>query len=104
MRTGSASRTAEYVALFRAIESARPEDERLFSDPLAAAFLTGRLKRGALAARMPLGDAAVAKYIDARWPGPRLSAVVRTRVIDDAVREAIGTGCSQLVLLGAGYD
>jgi methyltransferase (TIGR00027 family) len=104
VRTGSASQTAEYVALFRAIETARPEDERLFSDPLAAAFLTGRLKRAAQTARMPLGGDAVSKYIDTRWPGPRLSAVVRTRVIDDAVREAIGAGCSQLVLLGAGYD
>ena len=104
MRTGSASQTAEYVALFRAIETARPEGERLFSDPLAAAFLTGRLKRGALAARMPLGADAVSKYIDTRWPGPRPSAVVRTRVIDDAVRDAIGAGCAQLVLLGAGYD
>jgi methyltransferase (TIGR00027 family) len=104
MRTGSASQTAEYVALFRAIESARAEGERLFSDPLAAAFLTGRLKGAALAARMPLGGDAISKYIDTRWPGPRLSAVVRTRVIDDAVREAIGAGCSQLVLLGAGYD
>jgi methyltransferase (TIGR00027 family) len=104
VRAGSASQTAEYVALFRAIETARPEDERLFSDPLAAAFLTGRLKSGALAARLPLGADAVAKYIDTRWPGPRLSAVVRTRVIDDAMREAIGAGCGQLVLLGAGYD
>jgi methyltransferase (TIGR00027 family) len=104
VRVGSASQTAEYVALFRAIETARPEDERLFSDPLAAAFLTGRLKRAALAARMPLGGDAVSRYIDTRWPGPRLSAVVRTRVIDDAVREALGAGCAQLVLLGAGYD
>jgi methyltransferase (TIGR00027 family) len=29
---------------------------------------------------------------------------VRTRAIDDAVREALIEGCTQLVLLGAGYD
>jgi methyltransferase (TIGR00027 family) len=92
------------VALFRAIETARPADRRLFTDPLAPAFLTGRLKRAALAARTPCIGDAVPKYIDRRWPGPRLSAVVRTRVIDDALRDAIAAGCRQLVLLGAGYD
>ena len=35
-------------------------------------------------------------------PGPRPSAIVRTRVIDDAVSEA--AGIRQWVLLGAGYD
>jgi hypothetical protein len=35
MREGHASRTAEHNALFRALESSRPESRRLFKDPLA---------------------------------------------------------------------
>jgi len=93
------------MALFRAIESAKPPNMRLFEDPLAIAFLHGRLRIAALAARLPILARLVPWYIDRRWPGPRPSAVVRTRAIDDAVREAlVDGGCRQLVLLGAGYD
>ena len=38
MQAGRASRTAEYNALFRALESSLPEDRRLFADPLARSF------------------------------------------------------------------
>ena len=92
------------MALFRAIESARPADQRLFNDPLASAFLDRRLQIAALAVRVPIVGRLVPWYIDRRWPGPRPSGVVRTRAIDDAVRDALREGCSQLVLLGAGYD
>jgi methyltransferase (TIGR00027 family) len=104
MDAGSASRTAAYMALFRAIESTRPADRRLFADPLAARFLHRRLRIAAFAARLPAIGGLVPWYIDRRWPGPRPSGVVRTRVIDDAVRDAVVAGCSQVVLLGAGYD
>ena len=36
-------------------------------------------------------------------PGPRPSAIVRTKVIDDAVTDA-AVWAQQCVLLGAGYD
>jgi methyltransferase (TIGR00027 family) len=104
MHAGTASRTAAYMALFRAIESARPAGKRLFADPFAAAFLDRPLRLAAFAARFPVVGELVPRYIDRRWPGPRPSGVVRTRVIDDAVRDALAEGCSQLVLLGAGYD
>lgn len=104
MRNDSPSRTAAYMALFRAIESSRSSEERLFYDPLAAAFLDRRLRMAAEAARLPIVGGLVPRYIDRRWPGPRPSAVVRTRVIDEAVCEALREGCSQLVVLGAGYD
>jgi methyltransferase (TIGR00027 family) len=104
MRSGSPSRTAEYMALFRALESARPEDERLFEDCAAASFLRPTLRAVALAARFGAARSLILAFIDRRWPGPRLSGVVRTRVIDDFVTGAMQAGCTQLVLLGAGYD
>jgi methyltransferase (TIGR00027 family) len=42
--------------------------------------------------------------LDAGWPRTRSSAVVRTRWIDDLVREAVRNGARQLLLLGAGFD
>ena len=44
------------------------------------------------------------RIVDRRTPGPRISAVLRTRVIDQQLQEGLGAGCSQLVILGAGYD
>jgi methyltransferase (TIGR00027 family) len=104
MRSGAPSRTAEYMALFRAIESTGPRTERLFEDREAHLFLSPALRAVALASRHTLLRRMVTTVIDRRWPGPRLSGVVRTREIDDLVSTAIAEGCEQLVLLGAGYD
>jgi methyltransferase (TIGR00027 family) len=98
------SRTAEYVALFRALESAEVPSRRLFEDPQATRFLRPSLRAVAYAARVPALRSQIVRFIDHRWPGPRLSAVVRTRVIDDFVLGAVGETRPQLVLLGAGYD
>lgn len=100
----AASRTAEFVALFRAIETARPAGKRSFEDVYAAGFLEPGLKVVAQAARVPGIRRLIPAFIDRRWPGARPSAVVRTRIIDDAVAEAIGEGADQLAILGAGYD
>ena len=98
------SRTAEYMALFRALETTNAADRRLFADRDAKRFLRPALRVVVTAARLPAVRAALVAFIDRRWPGPRLSGVVRTRVIDDFVVSAIEGGCTQLVLLGAGYD
>lgn len=88
----SASRTAAYMALFRALETRRRGG--LFRDPYAARFLPRRLRA------VPWLPGA-ALYIDRRWPGARTSAVARTRAIDDLLAEAEPR---QVVFLGAGYD
>jgi len=99
-----ASRTAEHVALFRALEAARHHD-RVFTDPFAARFLPGGYRLVARAATIPAVNRWVERYIDRRYPaGPRGSAVVRTRLIDDLTLEALADGARQVVLLGAGYD
>lgn len=98
------SRTAEHMALFRALESARPPGRRLFEDELAQRFLRGRMRSLARAARWGPARWLLCCYIDRRWPGPRLSGVVRTRLIDELVSASLEAGAEQLVLLGAGYD
>ncbi|WP_414166492.1 class I SAM-dependent methyltransferase [Streptoverticillium reticulum] len=99
-----ASRTAQHVALFRALESVR-RGPSLFTDPYAAASLGPGYRLVAEPARLPRAGAAVEHWIDERWPaGPRASAVVRTRLIDDLVTDALDGGAGQVVLLGAGYD
>lgn len=98
-----ASRTAEQVALFRALETARGHD-RVFDDPLAVRFLRGGYRLLARAARLRPVGRRLERIIDRRWPGPRPSAVARTRLIDDLVIGALGRGARQVVLLGAGYD
>src|SRR5689334_8034180 len=99
MKSNQPSRTAEYMALFRALESCQPPSRRLFVDPFAAALLSGRLAYAARLARLPLVGSLVPWLIDRGWPLTRSSGVVRTRLIDDAVRDALSDGASQLLLL-----
>lgn len=104
MRRGRASRTAEQNALFRALESARPEGERLFDDPLARTFLRPPLSWVERAAHAPAVHRLITSFIDRRWPGVRTSVVARTRFIDDAIATVVHAETRQVVLLGAGFD
>jgi methyltransferase (TIGR00027 family) len=105
MLESTPSRTAEYMALFRALESARrPANTRLFQDPFAHRFLRPSLRAVVRLSQLPLGSAAVARFIDWRWPGARASGVARTRLIDDALASAVREGIEQVVILGAGFD
>jgi methyltransferase (TIGR00027 family) len=98
------SRTAEYVALYRALETIEASREPLFRDPFASLFLSRRLSRIVRMAHLRPLRALLERYADWRAPGARTSAIGRTRFIDDVVRRAIAEGARQLVLLGAGYD
>jgi methyltransferase (TIGR00027 family) len=102
--SSSGSRTAEYVALYRALETREPAREPLFRDPFAARFLPPALARALRLAGVRLLRGLLERYADWRAPGARSSAIARTRFIDDVVRAAVGEGLRQLVLLGAGYD
>src|SRR4051794_22822732 len=95
-----ASRTAEHVAFFRALETRRRD--RLFADDHAIRFLSARYRWLVRAAAVPLVGHGIARLIDHRYPdGPRTSAVARNRLIDDLLAEARP---DQVLLLGAGYD
>ena len=99
------SRTAAVVALWRARESARPATIRLFEDPLASGFLGWRFRWALHLSRLPMVGAAVPwSLIDRHWPGSRGTVVVRTRYIDDILREGLRSGVEQVVIFGAGFD
>jgi methyltransferase (TIGR00027 family) len=104
MREGRASRTAEQNALFRALEAARPQAERVCDDPLARHFLTWPYTLVTSGAAVPGVAKLVSAYIDRRWPGVRTSVVARTRLIDDWMAAGLERGVEQVVILGAGFD
>ena len=98
------SRTAEYMAFFRALESARPAPRRLFNDPFAPHFLSRFLRSAAALARVPVFAPVVNAYTDFRLPGARTSAIARTKLIDDLLIDALQQEISQVVILGSGFD
>jgi methyltransferase (TIGR00027 family) len=104
MRQGEPSRTAEHMALFRALETVRRPAIRCISDPFARAFLDARLRAVVTLGALPGVVDLVCGYIDRRWPGARTSAIARTRFIDEQANAAVAAGVEQIVLLGAGFD
>jgi methyltransferase (TIGR00027 family) len=88
----TAEDTAYSIAAVRAAEAERPAAERLFEDPYASIFAAA----GAHASEGTRRFLELPFFYD----GVRL----RTRFIDDYVREGLAAGLDQLVLLGAGFD
>lgn len=82
------SDTARWTALHRATESARPD--ALFKDPLAER-LAGEQGR-AIVAGVPWTDRS------GWW------LVARTKLIDDAIADALAQGCDRVLNLAAGLD
>lgn len=82
------SDTARWTALHRATESARPD--ALFNDPLAER-LAGEHGRE-IVANVPRSTR------NGWW------LVARTKIIDDAIAEAIAAGCDRVLNLAAGLD
>lgn len=95
MRQGQSSLTAQGAALIRALETKRPADQRVCSDPLAHHFVHPILR-----ALGPL----LTRYGPLRSPGLLEYIAARVRYFDDYVVSSIQQGIQQLVILGAGYD
>jgi methyltransferase (TIGR00027 family) len=104
MKDKSASFTAQIMALYRAMESARARRLRLFSDEYAELFLTGRLKLAAWLAGFPAGERWLYRYMQRRIPGALASGIARTRYIDDLLEARLRQGVHRVILLGAGFD
>lgn len=86
---------AEGIAMIRAYESSKPEDERICYDPYAIHFINPKILEYAAKHR----DDANAAMDDSTG-----SIVARVRYFDDFVKKSINDGFEQLVIFGAGFD
>jgi methyltransferase (TIGR00027 family) len=96
------SRTAEGVALVRALQQRLPASDRILDDPYAAAFLQNPILQ--LVASRRLSAWMASGILDVWHTGSQESAAIRARLADDLAREMAAGGLKQLVLLGAGFD
>src|SRR5215510_14192582 len=104
MKVDKASRTAQYMALFRALETKRRAGDKLFSDPFATHFLDRKLRLAVRASNLPFFKKYLKKTIQRKIPGAFSSGIARTRYIDDLLLSTIENGSRQVIILGAGFD
>src|SRR5512136_2493478 len=97
MRKSQSSMTAVGIAIVRAIESEKPETERICYDPYARQFVNGALYQFVKFFDR-LG------YSEMRGPGVMGFLTVRERHIDEYLKTCLANGVQQVVILGAGFD
>ena len=95
MRKTQASTTAQGIAFARALESSKPDGERICCDPLA---------RRLVGPAFYLFCKLFAGYVERKGPGVLGFLVARCRYIDDYLQACLEDGLEQLVILGAGLD
>jgi len=82
-----------------------PEPYRIAPDPVAESLVPAPLALPAKAVALaPWVAPLIHRGLGVASLGVTYHAALRTRAIDDAVREAVGAGIEQVVLLGAGLD
>jgi methyltransferase (TIGR00027 family) len=98
MAKDQSSKSAEGVAIFRAIEAEKPEDRRICYDPFARSLI-------------PTGFAfTMTKWVitsglyEKMAPGAAAFIAVRERFVDDFLIASLAEGLEQVVILGAGFD
>lgn len=104
MKADKASQTAQYMALFRALETTQPANKRLFIDPYAVAFLDGKLNWAARLSYLSFVRNYVQHTIHKKIPGALTSGIARTRYIDDLLQQTVQHNIQQVIILGAGFD
>jgi len=104
MKKDTASRTAQYMALFRALETTLPANKQLFTDEYAHLFLDNGLLYATYLSKLSFIHNSLVKYINSRAPGTLSSGIARTRYIDDLLENEINKGIKQVIILGAGFD
>jgi len=97
MKRNQSSVSAQGIAVVRAIESAKPEGERIVYDPYARQMVPGWMYN-LVKFFYDLG------YGDKRGPGVMEFLIARDRYIDDFLQQCLDEGIKQLVILGAGLD
>jgi methyltransferase (TIGR00027 family) len=91
------------VALGRALADAGLSHVPEFHDPTARVFLSEKGKRSLAKTESLARDGKRSMRLEAARVAADMIGL-RTRAIDNAVRDAIAAGARQLVILGAGYD
>jgi len=104
MKLNTASRTAQYMALFRAVESNRREKSRLFYDPFAISFLDRDLRLLANLSKIAILQDVIPTIIHLNGVGAISSGIARTKYIDDKLEMTVQEGIKQVIILGAGFD
>jgi len=104
MKADKTSRTAQYMAFFRALETKRSNHNKLFSDPYAIQFLDSSLRLAVKASNLPVFKSYLKKRIQSRIPGAYSSGLARTKYIDELLYSTIKDGNKQVIILGAGFD
>ncbi|MGN7823787.1 class I SAM-dependent methyltransferase [Chitinophaga sp. 22536] len=104
MKESASSKTAQYMALFRAMETTRSEKKRVFRDKYAHLFLSPGLKVAAWLSHLRVFRKVVENIIRKKIPGAYTSGIARTRLIDELLEEAVRKGVRQVMILGAGFD
>ncbi|MBO9733230.1 MAG: SAM-dependent methyltransferase [Chitinophaga sp.] len=100
-----ATKSGTYMAAFRALESTKPEKERLFQDPFATVFLSKFYQLLLACCSISLFRKLVMAAIQLRWPGTFTSGVARTKLIDDMIIDAVrNDGINQVIILNATFD
>ena len=96
------SRTAEAMALIRALEQQQPTAQRIIDDPFAAAFLLNRYYRWMARSRWLARG--VLRFLRHWAAGGQEFLTIRPRLVDDLVTAEAAHGLAQVVILGAGFD
>src|ERR1041385_3218213 len=103
MKADRPSRTAQFVTLGRALADLGISHVPDFHDPPARTFLNEKGTKAIARIERGLREGRQGWRIQyARVMSDMMA--LRTVAIDTAVRDAIGRGAKQLVILGAGYD
>ncbi|GAA3958497.1 class I SAM-dependent methyltransferase [Pedobacter ginsengiterrae] len=97
MKKNQSSKTAEGVALIRAIESEKPVNIRICYDPFARAFIP---KISYFLSKLFINSGIYNRVAQ----GLIELLIVRDRYIDDCLKGFIREGVDQIVILGAGFD
>ncbi len=104
MKAEKTSRTAQYMAFFRALETQRDINDRLFSDPYAVHFLDSKLRLATRLSKYAIVSKYISNKINKKIPGAFSSGIARTKYIDELLKTAISNGAEQVIILGAGFD
>ncbi|MEH6307786.1 SAM-dependent methyltransferase [Olivibacter sp. CPCC 100613] len=97
MKKNQSSKTAEGVAIIRAIESAKPADIRICYDPFARMMVP---TLSYYLSKWVIKSGLYGKYAQ----GLIELLVVRERYIDDFIKKTLQGKTGQVVILGAGFD